>query len=92
MDNAKIHMFKELEDACHQCGARLIYLPPYSPELNPIEVCFGQLKRWIQKNANLVFPLYPEMVLDVAMRACTKDIKQGTLELYSHCVYDDGLL
>ena len=49
MDNAKIHMFQELENAVHQCGARLIYLPPYSPELNPIEVCFGKLKRWIQK-------------------------------------------
>ena len=90
MDNAKIHMFKELEDAVHQCGARLIYLPPYSPELNPIKVCFGQLKRWIQKNANLVFPLYPEMVLDVAMPACTKDIDHGTLGLYGHCSYDNG--
>ena len=90
MDNAKIHMFKELEDAVHQCGARLIYLPPYSPELNPIKVCFGQLKRWIQKNANLVFPLYPEKVLDVAMPACTKDISHGTLGLYGHCGYDNG--
>lgn len=89
MDNAKIHMFKELEDAVHQCGARLIFLPPYSPELNPIEVCFGQLKHWIQKHANLVFPLYPEMVLDVAMPACTKDIEQGALGLYGHCGYDE---
>ena len=88
MDNAKIHMFKELEDAVHQCGARLIFLPPYSPELNPIEVCFGQLKRWIQKHANLVFPLYPEMVLDVAMPACTKDTEQGALGLFGHCGYD----
>jgi len=90
MDNAKIHMFEELEDAVHQCGARLIYLPPYSPELNPIEVCFGQLKRWIQKHANLTFPLYPEMVLEVAMPACTKDVEQGTLGLYGHCGYDSG--
>ena len=41
MDNAKIHMYRELEAAVHQCGARLIFLPPYSPQLNPIEVCFG---------------------------------------------------
>ena len=90
MDNAKIHMFKELEDAVHQCGAKLIYLPPYSPELNPIEVCFGQLKRWIQKHANLIFPLFPEKVLDVAMPACTEDIVNGTLGLYGHCGYDSG--
>ena len=92
MDNAKIHMFKELEDAIHQCGARLIFLPPYSPELNPIEVCFGQLKRWIQKHANLVFPHYPEMVLDVAMPACTQEIDKGTLGLFGHCGYDNGEL
>ena len=59
MDNAKIHMFEELQNSIHQTGARLLFLPPYSPELNPIEVCFGQLKRWIRKHANLVFPLYP---------------------------------
>ena len=90
MDNAKIHMFKELEDAVHQCGARLLFVPPYSPELNPIEVCFGQLKRWIQKNANLIFLLYPEKVLDVAMPACTKDKNRGTLGLYGHCGYDNS--
>ena len=92
MDNAKIHMFRELEDAVHQCGARLIFLPPYSPELNPIEVCFGQLKRWIQKYANLVFPLYPEEVLKIAMPACTSDIEHGTLGLFGHCGYDTGEL
>ena len=49
LDNAKIHMYKELQTVIHQCGARLLFLPPYSPEFNPIEVCFGLLKRWIQK-------------------------------------------
>ena len=89
LDNAKIHMYKELEDMVHQCGARLIFLPPYSPELNPIEVCFGQLKRWIQRHANLVFPLQPERVLEVAMVECTER-SEGTLGLYSHCGYEAG--
>ena len=72
LDNAKIHLYKELENVIHQCGARLLFLPPYSPELNPIELCFGRLKEWIQKHANLTFPLYPKAVLEVAMRYCTK--------------------
>ena len=63
MDNARIHMYLELQDAIHQTGARLLFLPPYSPELNPIEIGFGLLKGWIQKNANLVFPLFPAEVL-----------------------------
>ena len=50
---------------------------------------FLQLKRWIQKHVNLVFPLCPEIVLDVAMSACTKDIDDVTLGLYGHCSYDN---
>lgn len=45
MDNARIHIYAELEEAIHRCGAILIFLPPYSPQLNPIEVMFSQLKR-----------------------------------------------
>ena len=89
MDNAKIHMFSELEKAIHQTGARLLFLPPYAPQLNPIEVCFGRLKRWIQKHANLMFPLYPELVLEVAMVNCTKSEKgeDGALGEYGVCGY-----
>lgn len=88
MDNAKIHMYKELESAIHQTGARLLFLPPYAPQLNPIEVCFGRLKRWIQKKANLVFPLYPELVLEVGMKLCTRTTDHGTAGEYSHCGYE----
>lgn len=92
LDNAKIHMYRELEAAIHQTGARLLFLPPYCPELNPIEVCFGSLKKWIQKHANLVFPLYPDAVLDVAMRSCVNGISAGALGVYGHCGYEqDGL-
>lgn len=87
LDNAKIHLYDELQDAVHQCGARLIFLPPYSPQLNPIEICFGLLKRWIQKNANLVFPLYPEKVLEIAMKKCTVAIPRELSSTFSHCGY-----
>jgi transposase len=45
MDNAKIHMYKELQDMIHETGALLFFLPPCSPDLNPIEVGFSLLKR-----------------------------------------------
>jgi transposase len=92
LDNAKIHLYKELETIIHQCGARLIYLPPYSPQLNPIEVCFGNLKRWIQKHANLVFPLYPSTVLDLAMVRCISSKDDTCRNLYSHCGYSESEL
>ena len=88
MDNAKIHMYRELETSIHQTGARLLFLPPYAPQLNPIEVCFDRLKQWIQKEANLVFPLYPELVLNIGMRKCTRTTAHGTVGEYSHCGYE----
>ncbi|KAE9021322.1 hypothetical protein PR002_g12289 [Phytophthora rubi] len=65
MDNAKIHMYEELQDLVHATGALLFFLPPYSPDLNPIEVGFSLLKRWIQRYANMAFPEAPLVVLKV---------------------------
>jgi transposase len=31
-------------------GARLVYLPPYSPDFNPIEEAFSAIKAWLRRN------------------------------------------
>lgn len=49
---------------------------------------FGQLKRWLTRHANLAFPLYPELVLRVAMRACVESTDMG-VNLFRHCGYGD---
>ncbi|KAF4133841.1 DDE superfamily endonuclease [Phytophthora infestans] len=82
------HFIPELESVVHQTGARLLFLPPYCPELNPIELCFGSLKKWIQRYANLVFPLYPDEVLAVAMKLCTRRDTWGLLDVFGHCGFD----
>ena len=38
---------------CDEAGVLLKYLPPYSPDLNPIEISFIVLKTWIHRNADL---------------------------------------
>jgi hypothetical protein len=35
---------------CNEAGVLLIYLPPYSPDYNPIEQSFNQIKQWMRKN------------------------------------------
>jgi hypothetical protein len=35
---------------CEEAGVRLEYLPPYSPDFNPIEEAFAELKAWMKKN------------------------------------------
>ena len=43
-DHYSIHKGKEIEQAIVSAGARLIYLPPYSPDFNPIENCWSKVK------------------------------------------------
>jgi transposase len=44
MDNLKAHKVKGVREAIAAAGAQLRYLPPYSPDLNPIEQAFAKLK------------------------------------------------
>lgn len=49
MDNASPHKNAEIEELIAMTGASLIYLPPYSPELNPIENAWSKLKQYLKK-------------------------------------------
>lgn len=52
MDNCQIHHIEEVEELCHEHGVRLLYLPPYSPDLNPIEECFSFVKAYIRRHGH----------------------------------------
>jgi transposase len=92
MDNAKIHAYPELYEMIHSVGAKLIFLPPYSPELNPIEICFSLLKRYVQKHFSASFRKYPVETLEVCLKRCTESHKNNVLNIYAHCGYNYGWL
>ena len=48
MDNASIHKSKELRELIEKEGHFLLFLPPYSPDFNPIEKIFGVIKRLLK--------------------------------------------
>ena len=48
MDNASFHKSPKIREAIEKAGCRLIYLPPYSPDLNPIEIFWANMKKWIK--------------------------------------------
>jgi transposase len=51
MDNLSSHKIAGVEQAITARGAQLLYLPPYSPDLNPIEPAFAKLKAHLRKAA-----------------------------------------
>lgn len=48
MDNLGSHKSKAIRQAIRAVGARLWFLPPYSPDLNPIEQAFAKIKHWMR--------------------------------------------
>ena len=53
LDNATFHKSQELQMIAKNHNVELLYLPPYSPELNPIEKLWANLKRFWRNNDHL---------------------------------------
>ena len=52
MDNARIHKTEQTQALIQRCGAKVLYLPPYSPDYNPVEQKFANIKRLRSYNAD----------------------------------------
>lgn len=56
MDNLPAHKASGVRDAIEQAGAELRFLPPYSPDFNPIEMAFAKLKALLRAKAERTIP------------------------------------
>jgi transposase len=54
IDNASIHKVAGIREMVEGRGARLLYLPTYSPDFNPIELAFSTIKAWLRTNRDRV--------------------------------------
>jgi transposase len=52
MDNLSSHKGPRVREMIESAGATLLYLPPYSPDLNPIELAFAKLKQLLRSAAH----------------------------------------
>ncbi len=84
IDNASIHhgldMRPYLDDVLQFVGAYLIYLPTYSPELNPCEFVFAQLKNSLYRNLAGGAQFIQRLVL-----ALQQVSQRDMLNFYHHC-------
>ncbi|KJA17558.1 hypothetical protein HYPSUDRAFT_146386, partial [Hypholoma sublateritium FD-334 SS-4] len=53
MDNARIHKKPEILEMIHDRGMRVLFLPPYSPDYNPIELAFSSIKAYVRRHGEL---------------------------------------
>ena len=51
MDNLRVHKMAGVRAAIEAAGAKLLFIPPYSPDLNPIELAFSKLKALLRAKA-----------------------------------------
>jgi len=52
MDNASFHRKNKLHEIAARYGCAVLFLPPYSPEFNPIEKSWANLKHWLKDNSH----------------------------------------
>jgi hypothetical protein len=52
VNNASIHKVAGIREMVEEHGARLLYLPAYSPNFNPIKLAFSTIKAWLHKNCD----------------------------------------
>lgn len=58
MDNASFHKSQKTKELIDSVGCKVIFLPAYSPDLNPIEKFWANMKKWIEHNISNFDQLY----------------------------------
>jgi transposase len=83
MDNLSPHKASRVQERIEEAGARLLYLPPYSPDLNPIEQAWSKLKAYLRSIAARTY-----CRLNRAITAGLNLITpQDALGFFTHCGY-----
>lgn len=84
-DNAKAHQVAGVRERIEGAGARLLYLPPYSPDLNPLEMAWSKVKQCLRKaQARTVETLY-EAIAQALQTLSPKDAK-GFFQHVGFCI------
>jgi transposase len=72
------HHFRKLTQDAIMAGAKLIYLPPYSPDFNPIEQAFHSLKAWLRRHeADAIDPQTRPWLIQQASLSITIEDAEG---------------
>lgn len=85
MDNLPAHKVKGVREAIEAVDAELWYLPPYSPDLNPIEKLWSKVKAWLRRVAATTFDTVSAAIAE-ALRAVAPE---ECVNYLASCGYED---
>jgi transposase len=72
LDNLGAHRASRIEEIAKECGARVVWLPPYSPDFSPIELMWSKVKAYLRK-----VKARTQTELEKAIAAALETIKQS---------------
>jgi transposase len=83
MDNLSAHKGERVRELIEQKGCELIYLPPYSPDFNPIEQAFSKLKSYLREACARSQQRLMEIIGEALRTITTSDVEG----FFEHCGY-----
>ena len=83
LDNLSAHKVPGIEDSITGCGARLLYLPPYSPDLNPMEQAWSKFKQFLRAAKARTAEALDQAITE-ALKTITPD---NAAAWFRHCGY-----
>lgn len=83
MDNLSSHKSEKVRNMIDSRGARLVFLPPYSPDLNPIEKCWSKVKTALRAAKARTFDALVDALAKALRSVSLADIESW----FAHCGY-----
>jgi transposase len=85
MDNYSVHKVKDILEPIYQRGATVLFLPPYSPDLNPIELAWSKMKSKLRSlKARNIDEMFKDLIISI--NSITKNDIANWFKHYGYCV------
>jgi transposase len=87
MDNLSVHKSERMREMIEGAGAEILYLPPYSPDFNPIEEAFAKIKNLLRKAGARV----REALVKAIGEALSEVTEEDARAFFEHCGYREAV-
>src|SRR6185436_17807649 len=90
MDNLPVHKAKQfciklgltpIKELSESKNIETLFLPPYTPEMNPVEYCFNLIRQWVEKNKPRTYEKLKLVIAKILNILNQKDLT----EYFTHC-------